>query len=458
MELAYDDYYTIDDLNRCYSDKKKFKLINTPMRLYSGDFTSNYDLRKLPCLKDPNYVSDVYSETLSYDEIDVVKLITSFLKYTKLNLADERNLMGVFEVFLKYLNTKIRNNKVHESINSYRFFSQYCFDMGNNSRGEQLSSLLLSILETFYDYPIIEILACEILFYLMQKTILYNNIVPNEPIKKYMIASLEVFMYVFDLSNGISIEDVPSTEYFNFLDTLGAIKSVKEFLRITPIYCDPNIFRIGYQLNYSFETIYTHSSTPEDSKLLYNRINEIINSKNGYYGKCLLCYLTMYPNNILEGQYIRHAVDCVVVFQDRLRGLTQDQNLSVRQMRARKLEISRSIPFSPPLEYDPVDILFEDPKESQREKNIRQQRNEAALRIREYRMKQDVLEIEPVVPSTPPLEDHKNDSLSCPICLDSKVNIVLVPCGHTVCNDCKDMINDCPICREPIKFKQQVFF
>ena len=38
---------------------------------------------------------------------------------------------------------------------------------------------------------------------------------------------------------------------------------------------------------------------------------------------------------------------------------------------------------------------------------------------------------------------------TCPICLDNKINVAIIPCGHTLCNKCLSQYNErCFICRE----------
>lgn len=49
-----------------------------------------------------------------------------------------------------------------------------------------------------------------------------------------------------------------------------------------------------------------------------------------------------------------------------------------------------------------------------------------------------------------------SDEKDCCICLDRKVTIVFVPCGHLiVCEDCSKQISnakqECPICRNPVR-------
>jgi len=79
-------------------------------------------------------------------------------------------------------------------------------------------------------------------------------------------------------------------------------------------------------------------------------------------------------------------------------------------------------------------------------------------------------EIEHISPQRPPqtLEILSTDPvdypnlirrLECPICLTNIKNIVLIPCGHTICSNCYPSLNpkDCPICRGPIKNTQEFY-
>lgn len=50
---------------------------------------------------------------------------------------------------------------------------------------------------------------------------------------------------------------------------------------------------------------------------------------------------------------------------------------------------------------------------------------------------------------------HKKESyddfiIACPICLDKQKEIALIPCGHTLCRQCRVDIIECPICRSCI--------
>lgn len=52
--------------------------------------------------------------------------------------------------------------------------------------------------------------------------------------------------------------------------------------------------------------------------------------------------------------------------------------------------------------------------------------------------------------SPPPLErDNVADNLKCPVCLECKINIALT-CTHTLCSECEEKLDECPICRKDI--------
>lgn len=59
-------------------------------------------------------------------------------------------------------------------------------------------------------------------------------------------------------------------------------------------------------------------------------------------------------------------------------------------------------------------------------------------------------------PSAPPLDDIDNKTESiptvpiCTICIDREVCNVFVPCGHTKCNECNILKNECHICRTTV--------
>lgn len=51
----------------------------------------------------------------------------------------------------------------------------------------------------------------------------------------------------------------------------------------------------------------------------------------------------------------------------------------------------------------------------------------------------------------------------CPICYDCKIEICIVPCGHTLCSKCIIKSTDrsgprCPICRSALSKEQPIFF
>eukprot|EP01114_Cavostelium_apophysatum_P000628 TRINITY_DN10575_c0_g1_i1.p1 TRINITY_DN10575_c0_g1~~TRINITY_DN10575_c0_g1_i1.p1 ORF type:complete len:211 (+),score=31.50 TRINITY_DN10575_c0_g1_i1:112-744(+) len=47
---------------------------------------------------------------------------------------------------------------------------------------------------------------------------------------------------------------------------------------------------------------------------------------------------------------------------------------------------------------------------------------------------------------------EENDDNFCKICFEKEINCALVECGHAaLCLDCSNGLQDCPICRQPIK-------
>ena len=44
------------------------------------------------------------------------------------------------------------------------------------------------------------------------------------------------------------------------------------------------------------------------------------------------------------------------------------------------------------------------------------------------------------------------EARTCKICMDNEVEVVLLPCGHSVsCVNCADKLKNCPVCRKFIK-------
>lgn len=54
----------------------------------------------------------------------------------------------------------------------------------------------------------------------------------------------------------------------------------------------------------------------------------------------------------------------------------------------------------------------------------------------------------------------KVDSKTCPICFESEVSYCLNPCGHLICYECSNHINNskCPTCRQHYSSKIKVYF
>ena len=55
-----------------------------------------------------------------------------------------------------------------------------------------------------------------------------------------------------------------------------------------------------------------------------------------------------------------------------------------------------------------------------------------------------------------------NEIPECPICIESKTNMVALICGHTVCDECKllliqhNQLNQCPLCRFPLNWQGMI--
>jgi len=44
------------------------------------------------------------------------------------------------------------------------------------------------------------------------------------------------------------------------------------------------------------------------------------------------------------------------------------------------------------------------------------------------------------------------EATQCKICMDNRVEVVFLPCGHLVsCTRCATAISNCAVCRQPIK-------
>jgi late competence protein required for DNA uptake (superfamily II DNA/RNA helicase) len=50
------------------------------------------------------------------------------------------------------------------------------------------------------------------------------------------------------------------------------------------------------------------------------------------------------------------------------------------------------------------------------------------------------------------------DVMECTICMENKVNCVLIPCGHLYCSNCVISGNTCPHCRDNFSSIQKLFF
>lgn len=51
----------------------------------------------------------------------------------------------------------------------------------------------------------------------------------------------------------------------------------------------------------------------------------------------------------------------------------------------------------------------------------------------------------------------KNETLECPICMDNRINVCVVPCGHCFCNNCLTNASKCYLCQREIFLKQTLY-
>lgn len=46
---------------------------------------------------------------------------------------------------------------------------------------------------------------------------------------------------------------------------------------------------------------------------------------------------------------------------------------------------------------------------------------------------------------------------ACPVCLDNRVDCVLIPCNHVVCQRCAVRLPSCPSCRAVVDTRERIF-
>lgn len=57
------------------------------------------------------------------------------------------------------------------------------------------------------------------------------------------------------------------------------------------------------------------------------------------------------------------------------------------------------------------------------------------------------------------IPEEKVKKTMCPICFDKEINMVLSPCGHTLCQDCSTKIErKCMTCRGHVAHKMNIYF
>ncbi|TFK13862.1 KH domain-containing, RNA-binding, signal transduction-associated protein 1 [Platysternon megacephalum] len=83
------------------------------------------------------------------------------------------------------------------------------------------------------------------------------------------------------------------------------------------------------------------------------------------------------------------------------------------------------------------------------------------------KLKQDSTEVE-CSPSTEPMDQRKlmeelqsryrqmEERITCPICIDNQIKLVF-QCGHGSCLECSEALTVCPICRQAIRDRIQIF-
>lgn len=55
---------------------------------------------------------------------------------------------------------------------------------------------------------------------------------------------------------------------------------------------------------------------------------------------------------------------------------------------------------------------------------------------------------------------HKNiQKRTCPVCFDAEVDVVLVPCGHTLCNVCAAQLGEhCFMCKQLVQSLYKIYY
>eukprot|EP01059_Diplonema_ambulator_P033230 TRINITY_DN685_c3_g1_i1.p1 TRINITY_DN685_c3_g1~~TRINITY_DN685_c3_g1_i1.p1 ORF type:complete len:504 (+),score=57.51 TRINITY_DN685_c3_g1_i1:27-1514(+) len=74
----------------------------------------------------------------------------------------------------------------------------------------------------------------------------------------------------------------------------------------------------------------------------------------------------------------------------------------------------------------------------------------------------DLVECEPITNTLPPAAEEaqrpsETTDLECGVCLDKKKDVVLVPCGHLLCDTCAHEVTECPYCRHKIGSRMKVY-
>lgn len=80
--------------------------------------------------------------------------------------------------------------------------------------------------------------------------------------------------------------------------------------------------------------------------------------------------------------------------------------------------------------------------------------------IRDLRKKVPSNNIDDFPPLNAKIEDEiaKHEIIQCIVCFTNKKKMLFLPCSHVAtCYNCSKKLIECPVCRQKIKEKKQVF-
>ena len=49
------------------------------------------------------------------------------------------------------------------------------------------------------------------------------------------------------------------------------------------------------------------------------------------------------------------------------------------------------------------------------------------------------------------------DAMLCKVCMDASLDTALLPCGHLLCKNCADRLDECPNCRQQVAQRQRIY-